>query len=306
MNKRSDPSDQDRGVILVHVLSIITICSAVMATLLALQDTAIDQAESMINASRAKAIALGAETSAMIALRRDALEAPASDHSQEAWALVNEAGADFAGGRLRLDLSDDQGRFNLNNLLSDGVLAEDVAARLLAGVGAREPDRLAAELAALVRAQGGLQDLSELSALDIDPSLIGALAEVACVLPERTAVNLNSAPEAVLAAMLGNPGAARLLISRRETQGMLSPTDFVAAGVLTPPQAGFQSRYFTARIEVEMGGVRHGLTSHLRRGSFGDGPAVQVWRRETQTAARGSSPPSMSSVAKIRAPAADR
>jgi general secretion pathway protein K len=281
---RSPPArDAEQGVILVHVLATVSVCSAVMVLLFSVQDRAIDTLRDATGGAQARSIALGVETSARIALSRDAREAPEADHAAEAWAGINEMKTDIPGGRLSVELSDSQGRFNLNTLLTGGLASEDVLERLLIASGDPAAGRSAAQISALVRDRAGLADLSAIDRLGLDPDVRARLAGSVCVLPEPTPVNLNAAPTEVMAALLGNEPVARLIVSRRDQRGYLTQEDFTSAGVLPPALAGFQSRHFTLDVTAEIDGVRLRLLSNIERVPADGTIEARIWQRQIET-----------------------
>lgn len=277
------------GVILVNVLSVLALASAVMAAILTLQDISIERSTRFMDTASAAAIALGGETSAVVALRRDALEAPEADHYREAWFLVQDEGSEIEDGVFRLAIEDEQARFNLNNLLTDGLGAEAVLRDLLQAL--KAPSGLAARIAAFVVERQGIYDILELREAGVDAGTIAALSEVACALPTPTDVNINTASETLLSALLGNPASARLLVSRRDRQGFLTAADLTSARVLMPPRTGLRSQYYAVSTSVTYGTVTQTTVSRLHRSNDDDQPRVAVWSRQRKAAAQLPGPP---------------
>ena len=125
-------------------------------------------------------------------------------------------------------ISDAQARYNLRNLVDNGkLLPAQVAVlqRLCAsiGLGADVASQLAngllaASLGSDVLAPLAPQQLADLAWLGLDAETIKRLAAVVVLLPVRTAVNLNTAPREVLAAVITGidlGGADRLLQARQ-------------------------------------------------------------------------------------------
>ncbi|MDZ4760819.1 MAG: type II secretion system protein GspK [Alphaproteobacteria bacterium] len=288
MRTRARP-DQETGVILVNVLSVLALSSAVMVAILTLQDISIERSMRYMDAATAVSYALGGETSAIVALRRDMRDAPDADHYAEAWTAAEEAGALIEGGSFKLVIADEQALFNLNNLAVDGLAAEETLRVLLASL--KAPPETARAIAALVVAQAGIDALDDLRAAGVDPLLIPRLSEIACVLPEPTDININTAGEALLSAVLGNRVSARLLVSRRERQGYLSASDIALARIILPPRTGFRSDYFVATTTVTHGTARQVLESRIHR-SISDGqPSIAVWSRKRNAAVGLPGPP---------------
>lgn len=282
------PSDPESGVILVNVLSIVALASAVMVAILTLQDLSIERSTRFMDAASASAIASGGEASALIALRRDSVESPEADHYREAWAQIQDEAAGIAGGQFRLAIQDEQSRFNLNNLVTGGLGAEEVLRALLQQVGS---PGLASRIAVFVTERGGVRSVNDLSGAGIDPAVVAALAKFVCALPEPTDVNFNTADEELLAALLGNRPAARSLVSRRERQGYLAPEDLALANVLLPARSGFRSDYYKVAIEVTYGTVTLSTDSRIHRIRSGGPPRTVVWERKRNAAAQFPDPP---------------
>ena len=283
------PESGESGVILITVLSVLALSSAVMVAILTLQDISIERSTRFMDASSASAYALGGEASAIAALRRDVSDAPETDHYGEAWAAIQDENVPIDNGRFSLVIEDDQARFNLNNLLSDGLGAEEVLRALLQSL--RAPPGLASAIASFVKKSGGLSDLNELSAAGVDPALMTRLAQIVCALPTPTDINVNTAPEPLLAAVLGNGASARLLISRRDKQGYLTPADLASARVLLPARAGFRSDYYSVSTTVTYGTVTQTLVSRLHRTKQDNHAGVNAWSRKRNAAARLPEPP---------------
>jgi len=287
--KSEDARDGESGVILINVLSVLALASAVMVAILTLQDVSIERATRFMDSSSAAASAMGGELSAVVALRRDLRDAPESDHFREAWADVQQANTPIDGGEFSLMVEDEQARFNLNNLLTDGLGAAEVLSALLQSLQA--PPELSSTIAAYVINRDGLAHIGELSGAGVDAALLARMADVVCVLPESTNININAAGEPVLAAVLGNRASAKLLLAKRERRGFLTPEDLASARVLLPARTGFRSDYYAVTVSVTSGTVTQSLTSRLYRTREEGLARVSVWSRKRNTAARVPEPP---------------
>ena len=287
--KSEGARDGESGVILINVLSVLALASAVMVAILTLQDVSIERATRFMNSSSAAAYALGGEQSAVVALRRDVRDAPESDHFREAWASVQQENTAIDGGVFSLVVEDEQARFNLNNLVTDGLGAEEVLRVLLQTLQA--PPGLSSTIAAYVISRDGLAGIDELLGAGVDPVLFARMADVACVLPESTDININTAGEAVLAAVLGNRASAKLLMAKRERRGFLTSEDLASARVLLPARTGFRSDYYAVSVSVTSGTVTQSLTSRLYRTREDGRARVSVWSRQRNAAARLLEPP---------------
>ncbi len=160
-------------------------------------------------------------------------------------------------------ISDAQARYNLRNLVDNGkLLPAQVAVlqRLCAsiGLGADVASQLAngllaASLGSDVLAPLAPQQLADLAWLGLDAETIKRLAAVVVLLPVRTAVNLNTAPREVLAAVITGidlGGADRLLQARQrqpfrsveEANDVLGKAITLQAGTVDVKSAFFEVR----------------------------------------------------------------
>lgn len=266
------------GSVLVNVLVVMALASSVVVAMLGLSDAGVRRSQGFSAAGAARAILDGAEASAIAALRRDLRDAPAEDHLAEDWARIGQDEIAIEGGRFRLRITDAQARFNLNALPRGGVLAAQVLGRIVAEAG------LPADTAARIRAaalRGPITDLADLvTTAGLDPAAVERLAPLVTVLPGATALNVNTMPDPLFAAIAANPAEARLMLSLRARAGRLSPGDLSAAGIILPPVAGFRSDHFLVEAEVTVGDVVLVRESLLRRVTVpGEGARVMVLSR---------------------------
>lgn len=231
------------------------------------------------------------------------------DHLGEPWAL-RLAPMPVENGKLTGFIEDQQGAFNLNNLVRDGKVSLAQLAhfrRLL--VILELPAELAAALADWIDADDEpqprdgaedgyyqalqprylaanrpLTDVAELALVrGFDDKVRARLRPFVTALPRFTAVNVNTAPPEVLAAVVGGLGldAARALTAQRERIYFRSFSDFFSQlpGGLTAATEDItvSSGYFTATVRVTFGGAEAGGTALLAREDFG-WPAI-VWRK---------------------------
>jgi len=273
---------KDRGVVLVNVLVVVAIASGALVALMAAQDVAIQRGTRFSEMAQAMAVARGAEASAVIALRRDAREAPEEDHAGEAWARIGAEDRAIRDGRFAMTVEDMQGRFNINELEQGGLLARGAFGRLLSLLDL--PVELADAAAAELRATGPATRLGALLSLSLEPGALELLAPHVTALPGRTDVNLNSAGPVVLMALLNNEITVGRLIRVRERQGFLGPDDLGRVQVLMPPGVGFASDNFRAVIDVTVGRTPHRRVVLLHRRTGPRGPEVIVTGRLVEKA----------------------
>jgi general secretion pathway protein K len=220
------------------------------------------------------------------------------DHLGEPWAMRLPA-MPVENGELTGFIEDEQGRFNLNNVVKDGkvnIAQLAIFSRLLATLGL--PPGLADALTDWVDAdsealpQGGedayylalqtpylaanrpLIDIDELALVrGFNESVRARLHPFVAALPRFTAVNVNTAPPEVLAALIDGLGldGARNLAARRERVFFRSFDDFfkqIPSGLLVPTEnVSVSSDYFLATLRVTMGGAQARGTALLARGS---------------------------------------
>ena len=250
-------------MMLVNVLAIVAVAAAALLLMAGAQESGLARATRIGEAARASVVADGGELSAVVALRRDARDAPQADHAREAWASVGQADVAIADGRFRLAVRDAQGRFNVNSLGTGGLVAYDLFARIVATAGVAP--EVAERAAGFVRLAGPVRTVAALGVVGIEAQALARLEPLLTALPVATPVNLNSAPEPLLAILFANPVAARVLVARRDRAGFLTDDDLVAARVFAPPGTGFASDYFWVETEVVTDGARQRLVSLVAR-----------------------------------------
>jgi general secretion pathway protein K len=272
------PPRHEQGMALVTVLLLVAVAAAALAIMMSGEDAALQRATRMGDAARARAIATAGELSAIMALRRDT--DPDSDDTTEPWAKIADQGSPIAGGRFQLMIADAQGKIDLNPLVRGDPLTR-VRLGTLAAV-LRLPPGAADRIAALLAAGGPIVDLAQLRAAGLSPAEIGRLAAVATALPSRSPINLNAAPEPVLALLTDDPVAARGLMARRARAGKIGIEDLALERVVKPTDADFISRFFWVSTRVTIGNTSQQLTSLLLRrpvkGKGNEVVAIARWR----------------------------
>ncbi len=278
---------QQRGIALITVILIVALATTVASFVAWRQQVWTRQVENLRDAAQAAAVARAGFDWAGVILVEDKRKNQI-DHLGEAWA--QQVVLPVERGRVAGGLSDQQARFNLNNLVRGNQISGiDIAAlqRLLVSlelpatlvdplVDWLDPDSLVysadgaedAYYLALPQpyftANRGLVDLSELLLVrGFEPDMVDKLAPHVCVLPTPTPVNINTASPEVLAAVI--PGYslddARKWVAER---GNGSQTLAEFRGKLSPAQAlGLQesllsvsSDFFQVDLSVEFGRVR--------------------------------------------------
>ncbi len=243
------------GVALVLLLLIVAMATTIAAFMVQQQAFWQREMENGRDRAQARRIAEAGIDWARAVLADDASVNPGVDNAREMWAMQLPA-IPVEGGEVQGTIVDQQGLFNLNNLVANGVLsAPDLARfqRLLATLGL--PQELGNTLVDWMDANGetmpnGAEDeyymsldkpyrcanlpLSDIGELvwvrGFDATTIQRLQPFVSVLPEsNTAVNVNFAPPEVLMAIL--PGLtlqdARQLALQASSTPFMSLADFL-------------------------------------------------------------------------------
>ena len=276
-------------MILVNILALIALASAIVAMMLTDQEQGVDRGLRFREASQAAVLARAGEMSAVVALRRDFLEAPQTDHLREPWAKVIQQQTAIGGGTFTLSISDAQSRFNLNNLGQAGAVPATAVAPMAAAL--QLDPALLARIGAAIQETGPLLSLSQLRDLGVDEATMRRLAPLVTVLPGSTTVNVNTASEALLALLTGSPAAARMLVLQRDRAGFLTPEDINALSLSLPPGSGFTSSHYWVRTTVTIGDTSQTLTSLVMRVTTDGRPQVVTLGRWRGPAAPDQVPP---------------
>jgi len=263
----------------------------------------------MLYRDQAVQVAVGSEGWVRKILKDD-LANSQNDHLGEIWAtdippLPIEA--ERVEGTIYGKIEDLQGRFNINNLLDgDGKIdkpsfeqferllaALDLDARL-AGVTAdwldedqmasipdgAEDDLYTGFTPAYRTANQAITSVSELAALDgMDRASFEILLPHVAALPERTAINVNTATLAVLQSLGPNisQGDAEGLVEQREEGGFVDFAN-VFAPLVAPdlqPWIAETSDYFQLKAVVQIDTVRITLFTVLNRGGVDVTPILR-------------------------------
>lgn len=268
----------EAGLALVSVLALLGTAAALVHLMLVPGDASLARSQRFSEAGQAMALVRAGENSAIAALRRDMVEAPEVDHPAEAWAGIAQERVEIAGGAFELAISDARDRVNLNALDTADVEGLRLLMDLAAAAGLK-PEQAAA-IAAVLEAEGPSETLASLGPpARLAPEEIAALDRVAATLPGRNVVNINTAPAAVIAAILQDPARARALVSRRDHAGYLRQEDVAGLGIDLPSALGPRSDLFRVRVRVRVGETEQAVESLLHRRSGETGPEVVVVSR---------------------------
>jgi len=297
---------KQRGVALITAMLVVVVATVAAAAMASRQQLDIRRTANVLNADQAWAYVEGVEDWSKVILIRDQKDNQI-DHPGEIWAS-QLAPIAVDGGQIIGRLTDQQGLFNLNNLFNGtSVSNPDVAVlrRLMELLGL-DPDSLNALLDWMdadqdARFPGGAEDndylllnpayraanrsltsVTELAAIKgFDAAAVSRLTPFVTVLPERTPINVNTAPAEVLQALHADLSQAdvQTLITVRGENGFASVNDFLAqpalAGREIPVELAVASGYFLLDAQVDIGLARSQAFMLLRRD---DGKVTTLWR----------------------------
>lgn len=282
-----------RGSATLTALIVMVLATIILASLIWQQHLSIRQLEYQRDRRQAEWLHIAAADFARFVLAEDS-RATAIDHLGEPWAipLADTKIAEFLRGvdipqeirhvSLVGQVSDAQGRFNLNSLIdATGVTNAQALAVFQRLLENNSADRgLAQQLAnRLAQSKFLLRDVNELSAINgFSPGLIQRLKPSLIALPESTLINVNTASADVLRALFQgmNAGQAAAFISARLETPLKSSVD--VRNVLT--RIGFsqtgetslmdvKSNFFIARSDVRFGESLYVGQSILKRNAAG-------------------------------------
>lgn len=187
-----------RGAAVIAAMLVVALAATTASLALHRQDLALRQLEAARDYDQARWILIGGTHWARTILAEDA-RSGVTDHARELWASGLKA-TEVEDATLTGSLHDEQGLFNLANLVQDGKPSERhvaVLRRLLGAIGER------ATLADAIAAALPMAEWAELHRVPgCDERTVTRLAAVATLLPQATPVNVNTAPPQVLVALV--------------------------------------------------------------------------------------------------------
>lgn len=301
---------REQGVALITVILIVALSASMAAFMAWQQQIWVRQVENLRDQAQAQAIARAAVDWARAVLAEDKRNNNV-DHLGEKWATVL-APLPVENGRVTGSVTDQQGLFNLNNLVRNGKpSAADLAVfrRLLELLGL--PENLANAAADWIDADsdttypGGAEDIDYL-AMDppyraanqamtevgnlyrvkgVSREMVERLRSFVTALPEATPVNVNTASAEVLAALFQDMSLAdaKALVEARKSGYFQNQADFRGrlpankVGQIKDTDFSVDSRYFMVTSSAEFGRARSGYKALLAR--QGDTWPVIVWKK---------------------------
>lgn len=273
---------RQRGAALLLALGVVATVAVILSDVLMQGRFAMRAAESGLAQAQLRQVAIAGTQWAQLVLDDDARTTQA-DSLNEAWA-VRLPPTPAEGGRIAGRIVDQQGLFNLNNLVGGGRAHPPAVAqfRRLLAVLSIDPSVADAvvdwldsddEMSGSGGAEGGfyarldpprtianhtLVEVSELRAVrGITPAVFDKLAPFVTALPVRTAINVNTAPPEILAAVVEGLSLdeARALDTRRRVSPFLQRDAFLGALPSTvvaraESDIDVSSRYFAITVEA--------------------------------------------------------
>lgn len=290
-----------RGVALITALLVIALVVVVAVAMASRQQIDIRRSANILDADQAYELALGVEAWAQGLLASD-LRSNKTDSLLDVWATTL-APIKTEGGKVAGEITDLQGRFNLNNLVQERQRSDPdvkIFQRLLGSLGA-DPDLAQAvvdwidpdvergfpngaeDVAYLGRtppyrtANAPMQSVSELLLVQgFTPQIYAKLAPLVSALPAPTGINVNTAPAAVLAALADDVtvASAETLVETRKAKVFDSVGEFAqqpiyAGRVLLQDRLTVVSNYFLLAGSSEVGRGQVQLYSVLYRSTEG-------------------------------------
>lgn len=295
------------GVALITVLMIVALATVMVTLMITRQHMSVRRTSAMLAADQAWQYSLGAETIAMEVLaqdaRNDAKKEEPRDSLADIWAKPWPP-YPVEGGGIRGRIEDEQGKFNINLLVSSSGRDESAVVvfdRLLQqlqlpvsitpavidwldsnhepeGQDGAESDWYLRMPTPYRAANRPIADISELRLVrGVDARSFLVLRDYICALPPGTGININTAKHELLAALLPGASASQgeALSDYGGKDGYGTVTTFLdqpAFNALDASQRAslarfldVRTRYFRITSEVTMDEHRYTLSSLVRR-----------------------------------------
>ena len=275
-----------RGTALIMAMLVVAAAATLVAGALWQQSALVREAENERALAQARWLLRGAIDWAGVILQEDA-RTTSVDHRGEPWAVpladtrLNENDgrppAYIAGG-----IDDEQAKFNLRNLAAaDGVdrAQLEVLGRLLAllGIDGAYAERIARRTVAALAARRAEADLGrafadELLQVGLEPDALERLRPFVTVLPEATALNVNTAAPELLAARIPSLALvdAKRVVAARDRAYFKDLGDVLQRLRQFAPQANesglaVATRYFSIEGTITYGAARLSARALVRR-----------------------------------------
>lgn len=300
---------RERGVAVITAILIVAVAASAAAMMLAQQSAMIDQALMVSSRAQADLYAQAGVDWARGVLAEDARRTRDVDTLAEGWAQPIAA-LPVDRALVAGSIVDEQGRFNLNNVMNGNTpsvpdirmlreilghvgLAPDLADAVvdwidadpdLSGSGGAEDAFYLALQRPYRAANRPMVQIEELYRVrGFDAAAVAKLRPWVSALPIRTATNVNTAGDVVIAALLGvGRDRAAVLVAERRAKTFRQKADFAARIALLGPAAAIpdydvKSTHFLVHVRVAQDDVQLATEALVRRA---DGGATDIiWRR---------------------------
>jgi general secretion pathway protein K len=300
---------RERGVAAITAILIVAVAASAATLMLAQQSATLDQAMLVTARAQADLYAQAGLDWARGVLDQDA-KSSSIDSLDEGWAQPI-AGLPVERAMVAGLITDEQGKFNLNNLVDNNQKSAadiEVFGRLLESLGISP--QLADAVVDWIDADGdlagsaGAEDAYYLSlprpyraanvpmvqveelyrVRGFDAQTVAKLKPHVTALGERTRVNVNTASEAVLAALLPNkPAQVADIVRRRRAKPFRSDADIGAVvGAASPAGLDVKSAFFSVRVQVTQDEVQlasEALVKRIPPTAAAPAPTAIIWRR---------------------------
>jgi general secretion pathway protein K len=300
---------KQRGVAIVLAMGVVALAAMAAVAMMITQSTWSRESELMADHVQAQVLIQTSVDWSRAVLANDRRSNDV-DHLGEPWALRSPP-MPVENGELTSYIEDQQGRFNLNNLVRGGKvnlaqlanfqrllsvlgLSAALASALVDWIdadsepqpqGGAEDDFYLALQPPYLAANRPLTDVAELALVrGFNDAVRARLRPFVTALPRFTAVNANTASPEVLAAVVEGLSldSARELVARREHRFFRSFDEFfrqLPPGLIVPTEnISVSSDYFMATMRVTIGGAQARGVALLARDNSGNWPAI-VWRK---------------------------
>jgi general secretion pathway protein K len=301
---------RERGLAAVTAILVVAIAASAATLMLAQQSAMIDQAGLIASRAQADLYAQAGLDWARGVLSQDARTAGAVDSLDEPWAQPM-VGLPIERAVVAGAIADEQGKYNLNNLLNGTQKSAadiEILRRLLSSLGL-EPDLAYAVLDWIdpdgdLSGNGGAEDAYYLSlprpyraanqpmvqveelyrVRGFDAAAVAKLRRYVTALPVRTTVNANTASAAVLAAILPTVSASKIaqMVQARPSRAFRTKDEIAAWAKESPAGAvsdnlDVKSAFFSVRVQVAQDDVQLANDALVQRGQ--NAVTAVVWRR---------------------------
>ena len=287
-----------RGIALLTAILVLTLAVIAATSIAANHHLSIRRAENIVFGSQVWSYLQGGEAWAKVVLARDLDDNNGYDHAAEAWATELPA-LPLPGGYISGKIEDEQGKINVNNLISgtepdvltrtrletlftlrehDPTLVQaiidwmDPDVEAIPPNGAEDDYYTGLEYPYLTANQP-MQHISELRLIKgITQEIYDDISPYLTALPSNTAININTAQADVLAAVVPNLGieAANNIIDERTEEAFDNVQEFISHPLLQGLNINLQalsteSSFFSLTTEVKVGNSFIKNTSVMNR-----------------------------------------